>query len=84
MTEKELSEIADKAALIVKGYAFTAGERGLVSILNLFHPDCAMVVNDECEIIATNMDEIEQGIVLDLFKRNLQFLEVQHAEVLQV
>jgi hypothetical protein len=35
-----------------------------------------MVVNKEGEIIETNMDPIEQKIVLDLCKRNLQFMEV--------
>ena len=34
-----------------------------------------MVVNKDCEMIATNMDPIEQKIVLDLCKRNMQFME---------
>ena len=44
-------------------------------ILNLNHPHFAMVVNKDCEMIATNMDPIEQKIVLDLCKRNMQFME---------
>ena len=76
MPEKELQRIADNAKFIVNGYAFTEREDGFVSILNLDHSECAMVVNKEGEIIETNMDHIEQKIVLDLCKRNLQFMEV--------
>jgi hypothetical protein len=38
-----------------------------------------MVISKELEIIETNMDEIEQGIVLSLAKRNLAFLEDDNA-----
>ena len=75
MPETELKKIADSADLIVNGYAFTRREDGFISILNLEHSDCAIVVSDDLEIIETNMDEIEQGIVLNLAKSNLQFLE---------
>ena len=75
MPEKEILEIADKAKLIVNGYAFSLLEDGLVSILNLNHPDCAMVVRRDGEIIETNMDPIEQQIVLALCHKNLQFME---------
>ena len=76
MPENELNAIAENANFIVNGYAFTKREDNFVSILNLEHPECAMVVNIEGEMIETNMDEIEQKIVLDLCRRNLQFLEV--------
>ena len=75
MTDEELVRIAEKADLIINGYAFTEGKDGFISILNLRHPDCAMVVDRECEIIETNMDPIEQQIVLDLCHRNMQFIE---------
>lgn len=76
MSDKEIEQIAEKADFLVKGYAFTKRDDEFVSILNLEHPDCAMVVSMQGEIIETNMDEIEQKIVLDLCRRNLQFLEV--------
>ncbi|MBQ6505619.1 MAG: hypothetical protein IJI57_17060 [Flexilinea sp.] len=79
MTETDIITIADKANIIVNGYAFTERENGFISILNLYHPDCAMVVNKAGEIIETNMDPIEQQIVLDLCKKNLQFLETSYA-----
>ena len=73
MSEKEVQEIADKAKLIVNGYAFSEMDDGFVSILNLNHPDCAMVVKHDGEIIETNMDPIEQQIVLTLCRKNLQY-----------
>ena len=79
MPEEELQKIADNAKIIVNGYAFSKREDGFISILNLEHPDCAIVINNDLEIIETNMDEIEQGIVLSLAKRNLPFLEDDNA-----
>lgn len=58
MTEKEIEKIADKADFVVSGYAFTERDDGFISILNLNHPECAMVVNKNNEIIDTNMEEI--------------------------
>ena len=79
MSEKELEKIAENAKVIVNGYAFSKREDGFISILNLEHSDCAIVINNDFEIIETNMDEIEQGIVLELAKKNLQFLEENDA-----
>ena len=79
MPEKELQKIAENAKIIVNGYAFSKRDDGFISILNLDHPDCAMVINNEFEIIETNMDEIEQEIVLSLAKRNSAFLEDDNA-----
>ena len=61
------------------GYAFLQREDGFVSILNLNHPDCAMVINKNCDVIETNMDPIEQQIVLEICRKNLQFMEVEYA-----
>lgn len=74
MSEREVQLIAQNARFVVCGYAFSRREDGFISILSLNHPDCAMVVNDESEIIETNMDQIEQQIVLDLCRKNLQFM----------
>lgn len=80
MPDKSIVDsVADQAKLIVCGYAFLQREDGFISILNLNHPDCAMVINRDCEIIETNMDPIEQQIVLKLCRKNLQFMEVENA-----
>jgi hypothetical protein len=75
MPKEKIKEIADNAKLIVKGYAFTPREDGFIAILNLEHPECAMVINKNGEMIETNMDHIEQKIVLNLCDKNLQFME---------
>jgi len=79
MSEKEIQKIAEQANIIVSGYSFFIRPDGFISILNLEHTDCAMVINKNCEIIETNMDEIEQGIVLELARKNMQFLELENA-----
>ena len=75
MLKSNIEKIKNEAQLIVSGYAFLPREDGFIGILNLEHPDCAMVVSKTGEIIETNMDQIEQKLVLDLCKRNLQFME---------
>ena len=75
MPEKEVLEVADRAKMIVNGYAFSELEDGMIIILNLNNPDCAMVVKRDGEVIETNMDPIEQQIVLELCRKNLQFME---------
>lgn len=44
MSEEDVRKIAESAAFIVKGYAFTPRENGFVSILNLEHPECAVEI----------------------------------------
>lgn len=75
MSEKELINIAENADFIVSGYSFSKKENGFISILNLEHPDSAIVINNQCEIIETNMDEIEQNIIIEIAERNIQFME---------
>ena len=79
MTNERLDTIAEKADMIINGYAFTVSEDGFIHILNLNSPDCAMVISKEGEMLETNMDEIEQTIVLDYYRRNVHFLEAEYA-----
>ena len=67
--------IAETATLIVRGYAFIMKDNGFIGILNLNHPNSAMVVTRKGDMIETNMSPIEQEVVLDLCQRNLQFME---------
>ena len=75
MSDKQIQEIAEKAKIIVSGYAFSIMENEFISILNLEDASSAMVINKDAEIIETNMDDIEQKIVLELCAKNLQFME---------
>ena len=73
MTSK-LRAIADRADVIVNGYAFTkSGDQ--ISVLNLNKPDKAAVVRPSGEVLETSMDDIELAIVNDYLKRNLKYME---------
>ncbi|MBO5458646.1 MAG: hypothetical protein J5981_00155 [Lachnospira sp.] len=69
----DIKDIADKADMIINGYAFTK-DNEWVRVLNL---NCinhaAVILNDK--IVETNMDDIENGIVMDYYIRNKQFME---------
>lgn len=76
MPDEKIQKIAEQAKMIVDGYAFIEKENGMISILHLDHPDCAMVITSEGDLVETNMDEIEQHIVQNIYSRNKQFMEV--------
>ena len=76
MPDEKIQKIAEQAKMIVDGYAFIEKENGMISIFNLDHPDCAMVITSEGDLVETNMDEIEQHIVQNIYSRNKQFMEV--------
>lgn len=69
----DIKTIADKADMIINGYAFTK-DNEWVRVLNL---NCinhaAVILNDK--IVETNMDDVEKEIVMDYYKRNKQFME---------
>lgn len=76
----DIKEIADKADIIVNGYAFTKdGE--IIRVLNLNYINHAAVIRDG-KIVETNMDDIENEIVMDYYTHNKQFMEEEDAEVL--
>ena len=81
--EERLKEIADNADMIVRGYAFT-WKNGNISVLNLYHPESAMYFNPEGKMLESSMDEIEQAIVLKIWKEDSQFMEETNAQVLSV
>ena len=58
----DIKIIADKADIIVNGYAFTREDDG-VHVLNLNSPDKAVVFNSDGEVLETTMDDIELSIV---------------------
>ena len=70
----KLKEIADKADMIVNGYAFTK-EGSQMRILNLNNPEKALVISDDGKVLETTMDDIEIRIVLDYWDNNREFME---------
>ena len=71
---EELRQIADRADVIVNGYAFSMGE-GCVSVLNLNRPDRAAVMRLNGEVLETSMDDIEIEIVREYLRRNQKYME---------
>lgn len=72
-----IQEIADKADMIINGYAFTkSGD--YIRVLNLNRLNhAAVILNDD--VVETNMDDIETQIALDYYKENKQFMEDANA-----
>ena len=69
----DIKEIADKADMIVNGYAFTKDSE-YVRVLNLDYLNhAAVILNDR--VVETNMDDIETQIALDYYEKNKRFME---------
>ena len=75
MSEQQLEHVALGAEFIVNGYAFTKTDEGNYRVLNLNNQGkTAALLNRSGEMLETNMDDIELGIVSDYLKRNLPIL----------
>lgn len=68
-----VENIADEADMIINGYAFTR-DKEYVRVLNLNCINHAAVIY-KGEIVETNMDDIENQIVIDYYEHNKQFME---------
>lgn len=69
----DIKAIADKADMIINGYAFTKdNERVRVLNLNCIN-HAAVILNDK--VVETNMDDVEKEIVMDYYNRNKEFME---------
>ena len=74
----KIREIADKADMIVNGYAFTR-ENDQIRILNLNNLDKALVISEDGKVLETTMDDIEIRIVLDYWDSDREFMEDEDA-----
>ena len=74
----KIKEIADKADMIVNGYAFTR-ENDQIRILNLNNLDKALVIFADGKVLETTMDDIEIRIVLDYWNSDREFMEDEDA-----
>ncbi len=70
----DIKTIADKADIIVNGYAFSRKEDG-IHVLNLNNPDKAVVFSDDGEVLETTMDDIEISIASSYLQQNLKYME---------
>ncbi len=78
MTKIEIQKIAENANMIIKGYAFTYTD-GNVRVLNLHHPESAMLFTTDGKMLETNMDEIEQALVLNIWKTDSEYMSTEHS-----
>lgn len=74
MSGDEIKKIADEADIIVRGYAFTQKD-GLIRIFDTVGGESAMVITPDGTMVETNMNEIEQVIVLNIWKRDSKYME---------
>ena len=74
----KIKEIADKADMIVNGYAFTR-ENNQIRILNLNNLEKALVISEDGKVLETTMDDIEIRIVLDYWDSDCEFMENEDA-----
>ncbi len=65
----DIKNVADKADMIINGYAFTQ-ENKYIRVLNLNQLNHAAVIYND-KIVETNMDDIENQIVLDYYLKNI-------------
>ena len=79
MKEEEIKAVAEKAIMIVCGYAFSKTEEGFIRVVYLHPPYYALVMTSEGEITETNMNDIEICIVQKYWNRNKKLMEQAYA-----
>ena len=76
MNREEKKIIADSANMIVGGYSFTKDVDTIrVVNLNIKEPH-SMVMTLDGKMLESSMDPIEQTIVLDIWNKDREFMEV--------
>ena len=70
----DIKNTADKADIIVNGYAFTRADDG-IHVLNLNSPDKAVVFSADEEVLETTMDDIELSIASRYLQQNMKYME---------
>ncbi len=66
--------IADKADVIISGYAITKGDEG-IQVFNLNNAVGAAVFRKDGTLIETNMDDIELVIAKEYLLSSLKYME---------
>ena len=70
----DIKVIADKADVIINGYAFTCEKDG-IHVLNLNSPDKAVVFTVDGDVLETTMDDIELSIASRYLQQNRKYME---------
>ncbi len=69
-----VKQVADKADMIINGYAFTK-EDDLIRVLNLNNPEKAVMIDKSGDVLETSMDDIEIQIVKTYWNKNKALME---------
>ena len=69
-----IMEVADKADMIINGYAFTKDEEN-IRVLNLNHDGKSVYLDKRGKVLQTSMDDIEIGIVKKYYEKNMILME---------
>jgi len=70
----DIKTVADKANIIINGYAFTR-KNDQTQVLNLNSPDKAVVFSKDGEVLETTMDDIELSIASRYLNQNMKYME---------
>ena len=70
----DIKAIADKADIIVNGYAFTRNDER-IQVLNLNCPNKAVVYGTDGDVLETTMDDIELSIASRYLQQNKKYME---------
>ena len=72
MPESKIKRIADKADMIVGGFAMLRNQKN-VRIVNL-NSGHVSLVSPDFDVIATDMDDIESALAVSRLKDNYEFM----------
>lgn len=75
----KVEELAEKAEVIISGYAFFNSDDENITVINLNKDEHASVFSKSDELIETSMDDIELSIVRDYLKKARPYMENQSA-----
>lgn len=70
----DIKTVADKADMIINGYAFTR-KNDRIHVLNLNRPDKAVVFSLDGEVLETTMDDIELSIAIRYLHQDMKYME---------
>jgi hypothetical protein len=70
----DIKAVADKADIIVNGYAFTRNGE-YIQVLNLNCPNKAVVYGPDGDVLETTMDDIELSIASRYLQQNKKYME---------
>lgn len=70
----DIKNVADKADVIINGYAFTRNE-DRIQVLNLNSPNKAAVFSSDGQVLETTMDDIELSIASRYLQQNRKYME---------